>query len=634
MRFQDRSSRDYQRRSRTRGEYRLPSEATNVFDQRPMFSDPNDEDSFDTKNEDNVGPESLLPITVPTDISRGSKSDIIRIIQEQISNLETGVTGPSGVTLTAGIGLTGGGDLTADRTFDLDIGTLFTVSLAAADSFAFNDASTGITRRITFTNLQTTINHDLLFGSVANEHINHTSVTLTAGLGLSGGGDISADRTFTLDLDELSAVTPVPANDSLSFVDASDSNTPKKATIAVLMDEVSVDLLGDVDTTTATASLNDVLKWNGTDWVPGTAGDTSEFSFSIDSFAGTETDSNQLIGLGTWVASGAMTFNSSYSNPCGGMTATVTMTGSGTNWAPLALTGTPPDGPTVTLALTAYPAAPGDTITFTLTQSCDGSTAVDTVQFNNTMRYGVNTNTQGNQTEANIEALTEVSGPTESRTQNINNISGTGSDHVTFSHAARLSSIAQVRVNTGLGFVTASFNATRTTVTPTVQTANITTITNSASYVEAFECITSTDTGVADGSNDFDMQSGSTAQNYIFWGELAVDSGADDAQVYTEVNVEGNIASGGQTASSSMSSRSMTVNATGSEYTYIAYPSRMGALTSIIIGGFESINDFWWDAGSGTELAITNDVGFTENYYVYVSKNPGFTDPTTMLVTI
>jgi len=40
--------------------------------------------------------------------------------------------------------------------------------------------------------------HDNLSGFVANEHINHTSVTLTAGSGLTGGGDISASRTFNV----------------------------------------------------------------------------------------------------------------------------------------------------------------------------------------------------------------------------------------------------------------------------------------------------------------------------------------------------------------------------------------------------------------------------------------------------
>jgi len=44
------------------------------------------------------------------------------------------------------------------------------------------------------------INHDLLLGFVANEHINHANVTLTAGTGLSGGGTIAASRTFNLDV--------------------------------------------------------------------------------------------------------------------------------------------------------------------------------------------------------------------------------------------------------------------------------------------------------------------------------------------------------------------------------------------------------------------------------------------------
>ena len=46
------------------------------------------------------------------------------------------------------------------------------------------------------------IDHDSTSNFVANEHINHTSVTLTAGDGLSGGGDISTNRTFTLNVDD------------------------------------------------------------------------------------------------------------------------------------------------------------------------------------------------------------------------------------------------------------------------------------------------------------------------------------------------------------------------------------------------------------------------------------------------
>jgi hypothetical protein len=41
--------------------------------------------------------------------------------------------------------------------------------------------------------------HDSTSGFVANEHIDHTGVTLTAGTGLNGGGTIASNRTFTVD---------------------------------------------------------------------------------------------------------------------------------------------------------------------------------------------------------------------------------------------------------------------------------------------------------------------------------------------------------------------------------------------------------------------------------------------------
>jgi trimeric autotransporter adhesin len=43
------------------------------------------------------------------------------------------------------------------------------------------------------------ISHDSTTGYVANRHIDHTSVSISTGNGLSGGGDISTTRTLTLD---------------------------------------------------------------------------------------------------------------------------------------------------------------------------------------------------------------------------------------------------------------------------------------------------------------------------------------------------------------------------------------------------------------------------------------------------
>jgi hypothetical protein len=43
------------------------------------------------------------------------------------------------------------------------------------------------------------VNHDATTNFVANEHIDHTTVSISAGSGLSGGGTIAATRTLTLD---------------------------------------------------------------------------------------------------------------------------------------------------------------------------------------------------------------------------------------------------------------------------------------------------------------------------------------------------------------------------------------------------------------------------------------------------
>jgi hypothetical protein len=82
--------------------------------------------------------------------------------------------------IVSGAGLTGGGDLSADRALAVGAGTGITV---AADSVSTNDSQ---------------IVHDNLSGFVANEHVDHSGVTLTAGAGLTGGGDITASRSFAV----------------------------------------------------------------------------------------------------------------------------------------------------------------------------------------------------------------------------------------------------------------------------------------------------------------------------------------------------------------------------------------------------------------------------------------------------
>ncbi len=369
------------------------------------------------------------------------------------------------------------------------------------------------------------------------------------------------------------------------------------------------DDLDDVDTTTDPPALNEVPKWDGTNWVPGTAGDTTEFTFSIDSFAGTETDSNQLIGSGTWIASGAMSFSATYSNAPGGMTALVTMTGTATGWSTLVMD--PVTGAEPTVADTSYPTSPGDTVTFTLTQSADASTAVDTVQFNNTMRYGNSALTQGNQTEASLEALTERSGPNESRSQTISNIATTA-NYLVFAYADRLSDVAQVQMNSGDGYVTAAFAAAATTLAPDIQ-GGVASVDNSAGYSETFACTTSLITGLADGANDFKLLTTSTAINYIRGGGNTESTPGN----YTEADIETGLTDAWVDGTNDHTQLWPTVTLAASEHYVIAIPQRLGTPT------FKD-NDTGFEASfqSPATLAITNDAGYQENYNVFVSTNP------------
>ena len=93
----------------------------------------------------------------------------------------------------------------------------FTFNVDGTDIFDIDDSGINLASGKTFRINGTTIDGDI--------------TAVTAGNGLSGGGT-DGDLTLALDLDELSAATVAQTSDSIVIIDADDSNSSKKESIA------------------------------------------------------------------------------------------------------------------------------------------------------------------------------------------------------------------------------------------------------------------------------------------------------------------------------------------------------------------------------------------------------------------
>lgn len=185
------------------------------------------------------------------DFSAGSGAFLTLDTQFSITgttlSLVTGAGGGASadLTLTAGTGLSGGGDLTANRTFDLDFsGMTAETAIVAADELAFYDASGVDMNKITFANLEASLTIANMSDYVASSFVDMSGVTLTAGSALSysvGGTDLTASATIDFDLTELTADTSFDtAADYAIFYDASATANKK-----ILLEDFVGAALGD-----------------------------------------------------------------------------------------------------------------------------------------------------------------------------------------------------------------------------------------------------------------------------------------------------------------------------------------------------------------------------------------------------
>jgi hypothetical protein len=139
--------------------------------------------------------------------------------------------------VTAGNGLEKSGNV-----LFLNFNELAGVAVASGDEFAFGDVSdSNIVKKITFSSLNSSLDHNELTNYEALEHVNHSTVQIAtaAGSGLSGGGTIEATRNLVVDITGTTQETQVAPNDEILIWDSS-ASARRKATISDLHKNTTV----------------------------------------------------------------------------------------------------------------------------------------------------------------------------------------------------------------------------------------------------------------------------------------------------------------------------------------------------------------------------------------------------------
>jgi hypothetical protein len=137
----------------------------------------------------------------------------------------------SGVSIVASTGLSGGGDITTSRSLSLDINSLTTLTPAAVDFIPFHNVAAGGPRKASIATLNGIIDHNALLNYVANQHIDHSAVSVATTEGIQGGGTIAATRTLKLDVNGLTVKTTPAGTDYGVIYDAA-SSTHKKVLLS------------------------------------------------------------------------------------------------------------------------------------------------------------------------------------------------------------------------------------------------------------------------------------------------------------------------------------------------------------------------------------------------------------------
>jgi len=373
-------------------------------------------------------------------------------------------------------------------------------------------------------------------------------------------------------------------------------------------------------------SRDQVLKFNGTKFIP--AAYDATFEFSIADFDMSHTSTPVLISTGSWKAVDALTFTVSYNNgPPDGYNGSAEgapqirgyvdgSVSSSYDMYPLSSSFTTG---TNTMIIT-YPPDSTDDIRFRLYASAGSDTDNDytdqRIYFYNQFVYG-DLSANNGFTQANIRTLAAANTATSIDTTRTLTVSVGGSNYLCFAHRTGDTNVNQVQCGSGNNILTVAMDRTdATTITPLKETVSYL---NTAGYTENFYVYASKLANVDAHSTTFKTLTSTVKKNYFYWGYDAQASSYDESFLETSGDWDSHNANSSYD-DGTVTGQTLSVGTFTSKYVIIAIPNRYGDNDTEYQFKDNSTN-LPFDVIQQADVTVTNIVGFQEDYSVYRSTN-------------
>ena len=384
--------------------------------------------------------------------------------------------------------------------------------------------------------------------------------------------------------------------------------------------------IGGTDINPTGVARDQVLKFNGTNFVP--AAFDATFVFTIADFDMNDSTSTQLIGSGSWKAIGALTFTATYNNgpPDGfeGSSAGApkiqgyvnSSISSPYDMFPLSSSFSSGTNP---MAIT-FPSTTGHDIRFRLFASAGSDTDNEytdqRIYFRNQFVYGdLSKNNGFNQ--ADIRTLAAANTVTTNDTTRTLSVSVGGSNYLCFAHRTGDTNVAQVRAGSGVNLLTVGMDRTdATALTPLKETVSYL---NTAGFTENFYVYASAIANVDAHSTTFTTVTSTQKKNYFIWGYDAQASSYDESFLETSGDWDSYNANSSYD-DGNIINQTLSVGSFTSKYVIIAFPDRYGDNDSEFVFK-DNGTGLPFDVTKQSDVTITNAVGFQETYHVWRSTN-------------